>query len=102
MGYATRLTRQSKDGGVDIYARKRTDAGREDLIVQCKHYPEGTVGVHEARALNGLLSPQNTGGKLVTSGSLSIVCNQFCINTRIRLVDGDELLRLLDKYGVFG
>jgi len=100
MGYMTRMTPPSKDGGVDIYARKLSDASRENLIIQCKHYPRGTVGVAEARALNGLLTQDFTGGVLATSGRFSEECRQFCARTRIGLVDGEELVRLLEKYGV--
>ena len=37
MGYSTKVTRFSKDGGIDIYARKLTEANRENLMIQCKH-----------------------------------------------------------------
>jgi len=98
MGYSTKLTRASRDGGVDIFARRMTDVTRENLIIQCKHYPRGTVGVNEARALNGLLTPDFTGAVLVTSGQFSGDCRGFCNRTRIRLVDGTELNQLLEKH----
>jgi len=98
MGYLTKVTRFSKDGGIDIRARKLTEANRENLIIQCKHYPQGTVGVEPARALNGLLTQEFSGGVLITSGRFSAECKEFCCRTRIHLIDGPELLRLLDKH----
>jgi superfamily II DNA or RNA helicase len=98
MGYAISLTRASKDGGVDIYARKQTDATQENIIIQCKQYPSRAVGVQEARALNGLLSEQFTQGVLVTSGYFSAECRDFCTGKRIRLINGAELSALLEKY----
>ena len=99
MGYSVKLTQFTKDGGIDIYARKQTDASREELIIQCKHYPSHAVGVAEARELNGLLEQQHTGGVLVTSGTFSGECREFCKTKRIRLVERSELLAMLGKYG---
>ena len=99
MGYSVKLTQFTRDGGIDIYARKQTDASREELIIQCKHYPNRAVGVAEARELNGLLEQQHTGGVLVTSGTFSGECREFCKTKRIRLVERSELLAMLGKYG---
>ena len=101
LGYSTRLTRYSQDGGIDIHARRLSEASRENLVIQCKHYPDGTVGVEAARALNGLLTQDFSGGVLVTSGRFSAECKEFCQRTRIHMIDGAELLSLLRKHGCF-
>jgi hypothetical protein len=98
MGYSTKVTRYCRDGGVDIYARKLTDAARENVIIQCKHYLNGSVGVEAARALNGLLTQDHSGGVLVTSGTFSAECREFSHRTRIQLIDGPKVLDLVQKY----
>ena len=57
MGFDVDLTQHSRDGGVDVYARRENEAGVEEIAVQCKHY-SGAVGVAEARALLGVLDDQ--------------------------------------------
>ncbi len=106
MGYDVELTSQSRDGGVDLYARRTNEAGVEEIAVQCKHY-SGTVGVAEARALYGVVSAEQrlARGVLVTSGSFSAGCQSFAHKTsrhkkRIDLIDGERLRELLERYGV--
>ena len=101
MGFNVGLTQHSRDGGVDLYARRENEAGVEEIAVQCKHY-SGTVGVAEARALYGVLSAEQrlARGVLVTSGSFSDGCRSFVEGKRIDLIDGARLHELLDRYQV--
>ena len=98
MGFDVDLTQHSRDGGVDLYARRENEAGVEEIAVQCKHY-SGTVGVAEARALYGVVSAERrlTRGVLVTSGSFSTGCQEFADRNRIGLIDGEHLRELLEE-----
>lgn len=102
MGYHVILTPQTRDKGVDVHAKRISDAGTENLAIQCKHYPNGSVGVEHARSLYGVIQdqPSITKGILVTSGTFSSECRQFSSGKRMELVEGSHLLGLLEKYSV--
>ena len=101
MGFDVDLTQYSRDGGVDLYARRTNEAGVEEIAVQCKYY-SGAVGVAEARALYGVVSAEQrlARGVLVTSGSFSDGCRSFVEGKRLDLIDGARLRELLDRYRV--
>lgn len=101
MGFHAKLTPATRDGGVDIYAKRLTEAGTEYLAIQCKHYANDLVGVEHARELYGVVQaePSITKGVLVTSGQFSKSCREFAEGKRIELVDRSRLCGLLEKYG---
>lgn len=100
IGYNVKLTAASRDGGVDILARRPGPLTAESIIVECKHYPGRTVPVHEVRALYGILSHQGDAQRaiLVTSGDFSQGCYHFARGQPIDLIDGKRLVGLLQKY----
>jgi len=102
MGYHVRLTSASKDGGIDLYAKRVTDTGQTLLAVQCKHYPARKVGVQTARELYGVMQtqPDITQGVIVTSGQFSTECRDFSKGKRIELVDSSRFAGLCMKHGV--
>jgi HJR/Mrr/RecB family endonuclease len=102
MGYHVKLTPQTRDKGIDIYAKRLYENGTEVLAIQCKHYPKGTVGVEHARALYGVIhaQPSITKGILLTSGSFSRDCKEFVDGKRIELFDVNIVCGLLEKYDV--
>lgn len=102
MGFHVRLTPQTRDKGVDIYAKRVSESGTELLAIQCKHYPKGTVGVEHARALYGVIhdQPSITKGVLITSGNFSKDCREFVTGKRIELFDCIYVCGLLEKYNV--
>ena len=102
MGFHVKLTPQTRDKGVDIYAKRVSESGTELLAIQCKHYPKGTVGVEHARALYGVIhdQPSITKGVLITSGTFSKDCREFVSGKRIELFDCNYLCGLLEKYNV--
>lgn len=102
MGFHVRLTPQTRDKGVDIYAKRVSESGTELLAIQCKHYPKGTVGVEHARALYGVIhdQPSITKGVLITSGIFSKDCREFVTGKRIELFDCIYVCGLLEKYDV--
>jgi superfamily II DNA or RNA helicase len=104
MGYDVRLTPQTRDKGIDIYARRATESGTEQLAIQCKRYEAGVVGVEHARALYGVMldQPAITRGVLATNSRFSNECRTFAGGKRIELIDGVRLTGLLAKYDVRG
>jgi SNF2 family DNA or RNA helicase len=100
MGYDVRLTPQTRDKGIDIYAKRATESGTEQLAIQCKRYEAGVVGVEHARALYGVMQdqPAITRGVLATNSRFSGDCRTFADGKRIELVDGVRLKGLLAKY----
>lgn len=102
LDYKVRLTPKTRDEGVDLYAERILDSGSESLIIQCKHYPERSVGVEYVRELNGVLNAKShiTKGILITSGQFSNEAKKFAEGKRIELKDGNKLLALLAKYNI--
>jgi SNF2 family DNA or RNA helicase len=102
MGYLVKLTSQTKDQGIDIFATHVSESGTELLAIQCKHYPKGAVGVEHARSLYGVIQDQVniTKGILVTTGEFSKECKDFSKGKRLELFNGTYILGLLQKYNI--
>jgi superfamily II DNA or RNA helicase len=102
MGYQVKLTPQTRDQGIDIYAKRVSESGTESLAIQCKHYPNGTVGVEHARSLYGVIQdqPSITRGVLITTGSFSRECKEFTKGKRLELFNVNYVCGLLEKYGI--
>ena len=80
------------DGGVDLVLRK----GSERLLVQCKHWKVQKVSVKVVRELFGVVSADGaTGGILISSGTYTQEAKEFAKANGIKLVDGDQLMRLI-------
>ena len=101
MGYQVRITSQTKDQGIDVFAKRISESGTESLAIQCKHYLKGVVGVEHARSLYGVIQDQPgiAKGILVTSGEFSRECEDFTKGKRLELFDGHYVCALLEKYG---
>jgi superfamily II DNA or RNA helicase len=100
MGYSVRLTGRTRDGGFDIEGKKVLETGEERIIIECKHYPHGTVGVDTLRELAGVLQRDIHKAYLVTSGRFSSECQREARDSRVELVDGPTLMGLMTKYGI--
>ncbi len=102
MGFVSQATPMSRDGGVDVVARRQTDVGSEHLIIQCKHSPEGVIGEPIIRELVGTWQAHReaTRAVLVTSGRFSSGALELAKNHRIDLIDGLYLVGLLRRYQV--
>jgi SNF2 family DNA or RNA helicase len=102
MGFVSQATPLSRDGGIDVVARRLTDVGREHLIIQCKHMPDGVIGEPIVRELIGTWHSRReaTRAVLVTSGRFSSGAIELANNARIDLVDGVYLEGLLMRYSV--
>lgn len=96
MGYKTRVTQQSRDQGIDVIAQQATAMGMETVIIQCKHYPSGTVGEPDVRNLLGAWQEYRQAQRavLVTSGRFSAGAIALAGKHQIKLIDQQELLQL--------
>jgi SNF2 family DNA or RNA helicase len=102
IGYAVRETKRSRDGGVDLYAKRDLVTGTESLIIQCKHYPNGVVGVEKVRELYGVLASRQDISRavLITSGQFSSTAIDFASGKNLKLINGDELKGILIRYKI--
>jgi restriction system protein len=100
MGYRTRVTAASGDGGVDIIAH-RDPLGLEPPIikVQCKR-TTSSIGGPDVQKLTGSLSPGGTEmGLFVTLGSYSRDAQHIERTRRdLRLINGNELVDLVFEH----
>ena len=98
-GMRVQLTPQTKDGGVDILAFSKTQAGEHLYYVECKRYsPNNPVDVSIVRSLYGIIeSNRVTAGLLVTSSYFTKGALSFreSVKHRLSLKDYDVLVKWL-------
>ncbi|ODR00353.1 hypothetical protein BST27_17310 [Mycobacterium intermedium] len=98
MGLEAKQTRSSRDGGVDCVAYDTRPIFGGKVVIQAKRYKH-TVGVSAVRDLFGTL--QNEGaskGILVTTSGYGKASFEFAQNKPIELIDGGNLLYLLEEH----
>jgi len=103
-GYTTRLTPQSGDRGVDIYATRRSPGGSEQIAIQCK-LQSRPVSREVAQRLNGEVhsDPSLRGGVIVTNNDFTRDCLEWARGVgAIQLVNGRELCEIADRLGIGG
>lgn len=95
MGYHTRITQKSGDGGVDIIAHKDELGFEEPVIkVQCKQ-PLSNAGQPEVAQLYGHVAAREY-GLFVTLGDYTAQARQFERSKHnLRLINGEELIGLI-------
>ena len=98
-------TGKTGDGGIDGIVNQ--DAlGLEKVYVQAKRYSSGSVGEPEIRNFAGsMIASGATKGVFITTSNFRATARQTAANVSqrnetIRLVDGDELARLMITHGV--
>jgi restriction system protein len=100
MGLETKLTRTSKDGGVDAVAFDTRPVLGGKIVIQAKRY-KNTVGVSAVRDLYGtMLNEGASKGILVTTSGYGPDAYEFANDKPIELLDGGGLLYLLDQVGI--
>ena len=102
MGYQTRVSPEGPDGGIDIVAH-RDELGFEPPIIKVQvKSTEGKVSDPDVSALYGKVDATEF-GLLVTLGGFTTPAMNFAKSkSNLRLIDGDELVRLtLDHYEDF-
>ena len=98
MGLETRLTRASRDGGVDCVAWDMRPVVGGKVVVQAKRY-KNTVGVTAIRDLYGtLLSEGAAKGILVTTSGYGKASFDFAAGKPLELISGGQLLALLEDH----
>ena len=82
------------DGGVDIRLRKNGNL----ILVQCKHWKSGKVGVKTVRELYGVMAAKQTyAGIIVTFGTFTEDAKKFATGKSIELISGSQLLKLISS-----
>lgn len=98
------VTQASRDGGIDGVIDQ--DAlGLSKIYVQAKRYGEkNTVGRPAIQEFVGAVHAEGTQGVFITSSSFTTDAREFAKklsgSTSVVLVDGDQLARLMVKYGI--
>lgn len=99
MGLESKLTRSSRDGGVDCIAYDLRPVLGGKVVIQAKRY-RNTVGVSAVRDLFGtMLNEGANKGILVTTSGYGPDAFEFSRDKPIELIDGGGLLYLLGEIG---
>jgi restriction system protein len=98
-GGEVKVTRASRDGGVDAIAFDPDPIRGGKIVIQAKRYTN-TVGVSSVRDLYGTVMNEGaTKGILVTTADYGPDAYEFAKNKPITLLNGNHLLFLLEKHG---
>lgn len=100
MGLEVKQTRSTKDSGVDAIAFDTRPIIGGKIVIQAKRY-KNTVGVSAVRDLYGTMMNEGASkGVLVTTSSYGGDAYVFSKNKPIELIDGGNLLYLLQQVGI--
>jgi len=98
-GGEVKITRASRDGGVDAVAFDPDPIRGGKIVIQAKRYTN-TVGVSAVRDLYGTIMNEGANkGILVTTADYGPDSYEFAKDKPITLLNGNELLYLLQKHG---
>lgn len=98
-GGEVKLTQASRDGGVDVVAFDPDPIRGGKIIIQAKRYTN-IVGVSAVRDLYGTIVNEGaTKGILITTSNYGSDAYKFAENKPITLMNGANLLYLMEKYG---
>jgi len=99
-GGEVKVTRASRDGGVDAIAFDPDPIRGGKIVIQAKRYTN-VVGVSAVRDLYGTVVNEGAiKGILVTTSKYGSDAYDFAKGKPITLFDGSNLLHLLEKHGV--
>lgn len=99
-GLETRQTRSSRDGGVDVVAFDLRPVLGGKVVIQAKRYRH-TVGVSAVRDLYGTMMNEGANkGIIVSTSGYGPDAFEFAREKPIELIDGGQLLYLLEQIGV--
>jgi len=100
MGLESKLTRSTKDGGVDAIAFDCRPILGGKVVIQAKRY-KNTVGVSAVRDLFGTMMNEGASkGIIVTTSGFGPDAYDFAKDKPLELIDGGGLLYLLDQVGI--
>ena len=98
-GGEVKVTRASRDGGVDAVAFDPDPLRGGKIVIQAKRYTN-TVGVSAVRDLYGTLINEGASrGILVTTADYGPDAYSFAKDKPLTLLSGSNLLNLLGKHG---
>lgn len=98
-GGEVKVTRASRDGGVDAIAFDPDPIRGGRIVIQAKRYTN-TVGVSAVRDLYGTVVNEGaTKGILVTTSDYGPDAYEFAKGKPLTLLNGGNLLHLLEKHG---
>jgi restriction system protein len=98
-GGEVKITQASRDGGVDAVAFDPDPIRGGKIVIQAKRYTN-TVGVSAVRDLYGTVVNEGaTKGILVTTADYGPDAYEFAKNKPLTLLNGGNLLHLLEKHG---
>jgi restriction system protein len=98
-GAEVKITRGSKDGGVDAVVFDPDPIKGGKFIIQAKRYTN-VVGVSAVRDLYGTVMNEGANrGILVTTASYGPDAYEFVRDKPLSLISGSELLHMLKKHG---
>lgn len=97
LGYATKLTPPTNDGGYDILLSEET----EKTIVECKCYSiEHRVGRPSVQKLVGANNIVLADKMIfITTSDFSVAAISYAEEAGVELINGNKLMELLDKQG---
>lgn len=98
-GGEVKVTQASRDGGVDAIAFDPDPIRGGKIVIQAKRYTN-TVGVSAVRDLYGTVMNEGaTKGILVTTADYGPDAYEFAKNKPITLLNGGNILHMLEKHG---
>jgi len=98
-GSEVKITRASRDGGVDAVVFDRDPLRGGKIVIQAKRYTN-TVGVSAVRDLYGTVVNEGANkGILVTTADYGPDAYEFAKDKPLTLLSGNNLLHLLAKHG---
>lgn len=100
MGFDTEITKESRDGGIDLIAYNHQPLLSGKYIIQCKRYA-GSVGEPILRDLYGVVTSERANkGILMTTGYFTKSAITFSEGKPLELIDGKKMQELLDECGI--
>jgi len=100
MSFEVVKTKATRDGGIDLIAINNQSITKGKYIIQCKRY-SSHVGEPIIRDLYGVvMSERANKGILLTTGSFTSSAYSFAQDKQIELIDGTQLLLLLQRNGL--
>lgn len=101
-GFDVMTTSRSGDGGVDVFAVDPDPLTGGKIVIQVKRY-RNTVSPAVVRELYGTVIAQGAAkGILVTTSGFGPDSHRFAENLPLKLIDGPELVQLLNAHGLPG
>ena len=98
-GGEVKITQASRDGGVDAIAYDPDPIKGGKIIIQAKRYTN-IVGVSAVRDLYGTIMNEGANsGILITTSDYGVDSYEFANGKPIKLLNGAELLGLMNKHG---